>query len=366
MSELLDYNKQAEVGDFALTVNERDAIGEIGNICMGTAATTLSTLLGNTVSITTPRVGVGRIGQEMNDREGHYVSVEVSYVQGIEGSSVLLIKERDVFIITSILMGEPYDDDADVELDDMHFSAISEVMNQMMGSSATAMSDIVKEPVSISPPVLHQTTLDDYKQKHHKTTINTKFSMEIENVLQTEIIQIMPFDFGKKLSSCLLMEVMGTAEDEPAPAMQSEGSKADESMPEKKAEHASRQPAQQPAPKPLRSQEKEPSRIGVRSVRYQSFDAASGTARAGEAESGENIDFIMDVPLQVKVELGQCRKTIKDILGMSMGSVIVLDKLAGEMVDIFVNNKLFARGEVVVIDDNYGVRITDIVAEPKL
>ncbi len=351
MSELLDYDKEAVLGGFELTANERDAIGEIGNICMGTAATTLSTLLGNKVSITTPRVGVGHVDQEIGDHEGKYVSVEVSYVHGIEGSNVLLIKERDVFVITSILMGEEYDENAEIELDELHFSAISEVMNQMVGSSATALSDIVKQPVNISPPNVRQISLDDYEGNNSDTTINIKFAMEIENVLQSEIMQIMPYEFGKKLSSCLLMEVMGSDNNTQAAP--------EETMPK------SAQTARQPAPKSQRVQEQETNRIGVRSVQYQSFDATPGRTKNGGIESGENIDFIMDVPLQVTVELGQCRKTIKEILGLNMGSVIVLDKLAGEMVDIFVNGKLFARGEVVVIDDNYGVRVTDIVSEPK-
>ncbi len=323
-----------------LSANEIDAIGEIGNICMGTSATALSTLLGYKVSITTPRVSIGHITDQIEDQDANYVSVEVSYIQGIEGSSVLLIKERDVFFITSILMGEEYDENADIKLDELHFSAISEVMNQMVGASATALSSIVKKPVNISPPIVHETSADDERSD---SAIIIKFAMEIQNVLSSEIIQVMPYDFGKKLASFLFKEVMGV-DDKP------------QAKPKETKQAA--EPAQRAAQRP----EPQESRVGVRSFQYESFDA---TPRHS-GESQENIDFIMDVPLQVTVELGQCKKTIKEILSMSMGSVVVLDKLAGEMVDIFVNGKLFARGEVVVIDDNYGVRVTDIMADSKI
>ena len=326
-----------------LSENEIDAIGEIGNICMGTAATALSTLLGYKVSITTPRVGIGSISDQIEDPDAHYVSVEVSYIQGVEGSSVLLIKERDVFFITSILMGEEFDENADIKLDELHFSAISEVMNQMVGASATALSNIVKKPVNISPPIVHETSVEDDRTE---SMIIIKFAMEIQNVLSSEIIQVMPYDFGKKLASFLFKEVMGVDD------------KAQAKPKETKPPAPAPAPAQRPAPRPEPSE----NRIGVRQVQYESFDGTP--SRTGE--SPENIDFIMDVPLQVTVELGQCRKTIKEILNMSMGSVVVLDKLAGEMVDIFVNGKLFARGEVVVIDDNYGVRVTDIMADSKI
>jgi len=355
MSELLDYDTKDMPAGFTLSANEKDAIGEIGNICMGTAATTLSTLLGNKVSITTPRISIGQIGQEMDGREEQFVSVEVSYVQGVEGSSVLLIKERDVMAITSILMGEQYDDNTKIELDELHFSAISEVMNQMMGSSATALSSIVKQQVNISPPALSRVSVDEYEENHSESMINIRFTMEIENVLKSEIIQIMPFDFGKKLASCLLTEVMGAQQSAKTPPKEDAG---DHIQPA--------QPQQRPSARPPRAPEQETNRIGVRSVQYQPFDAITGQGSKETAESRESINFIMDVPLQVTVELGQCKKTIKEILGFNMGSVIVLDKLAGEMVDIFVNGKLFARGEVVVIDDNYGVRVTDILSEPKI
>jgi len=322
---------------------------------MGTAATTLSTLLGNKVNITTPKVSICQFAKEADFPEENYLSVEVSYVQGIDGYNILLIKEEDVAAITSILMGEEYDPNKRIELDELHFSAISEVMNQMVGSSATALSNIVKRAVNISPPIVRQIETDgDEAEKlvcRNDITIRISFDMEIEGVLKSEIMQIMPFEFGKKLALGLLNEVM----------------KTEPKRPEAKPVAAPSQREQVPVsapPKMERSVPTESNRIGVRSVQYQSFDA-SGKG-AGNAEAKENIDFIMDVPLQVTVELGQCKKTIKEILSLGMGSVIVLDKLAGEMVDIFVNGKLFAKGEVVVIDDNYGVRVTDIVAEPKL
>ncbi|HWR19959.1 MAG TPA: flagellar motor switch phosphatase FliY [Clostridia bacterium] len=346
--------------EYALTPEESDALGEIGNICMGTSATTLSTLLGKTVSITTPRVSVCSGARDfIDDYKKPFLAVQVSYTQGVDGYNILLIKEDDVRIITDLLLGGDGNPSKEAAIDELHFSAISEIMNQMVGSASTSLADILMRPINISPPFVKQITLaeDSLTQLAcgDDVTIKISFAMEIEGVLKSRIMQIMPFDFGKELAHTLLGSVMEAAEPIVATPVYNE-------------------PARPVAPPPSTPRQPEytqtdrnndRNRVGVKSMQYQSFDEPVRSSREGyRVDDGDNLGLIMDVPLQVSVELGKCRKSIKEILSFNLGSVVVLDKLAGEMVDVMVNGKLFAHGEVVVIDDNYGVRITEIISAP--
>jgi len=365
---------------YRLSEIERDALGEIGNICMGTAATTLSMLLGKKVSITTPHVVLSNNIPELASSQKPYVAVEVSYTAGIDGYNILLVKNDDVLAITDLLMGGTGQVSPDEEIGELQLSAIGEVMNQMAGSSATSLADILKTPINIAPPrskmiLLEEDTLDELVCGHD-TVIAIKFVMVIEDILDSEIMQIMPFQFGKQLSSSLLREVNGggDAPEEPqaAPAV-SPAPPVAEPVVAAPAAPIPAPVAQSPAPPapaapvaqsrapaaPVSSVPAAPAASAAMAPAYPSFDepAQSGAKLPG------NLNRILDVPLQVTVELGQCRKSLKDVMGMVMGSVVVLNRMAGEMVDVTVNGKLFARGEVVVVDDSYGVRVTEITGE---
>ncbi len=328
-----------------LTDLEKDTLGEIGNICMGTSATTLSTLLGKRVNITTPRVSTCRGNEYLDDYEKPIVATEVSYTQGVDGTNVFLIKKEDALAITEVLVG------TDADLDELFLSAISEVMNQMVGSSSTALADLLHVSVNISPPVVKEITRDNITNSEGELLIKTSFRLEIEGLLESNLVQIMPFEFGKKLVRSLIGE-------EPNP----EEPTAQVPQPPK----AQQQPA--PAPR-MQANEKDVKRmqneekVELKAVKFESFDSQGSNYFMNHPEMSKNIDLIIDVPLHVTVVLGKTRKSIKEILDINRGSIIVLDRLAGEMVDVLVNGKLFAKGEVVVIDDNYGVRITEITSE---
>ncbi len=403
----VDYEK------YPLSDYEKDALGEIGNICMGTSATTLSSLLGRKVSITTPHVMLTNDLTEVGPYKKPYVAVEVSYTLGIDGYNILLISNEDVLIITDLLMGgDGKNISPDDDVGELQLSAISEVMNQMIGSSSTSLSNIIKVPVNIAPPHASKITLEEDSLEAlicgHDTIIVTRFAMQIQDVLNSDIMQIMPFNFGKKLAGVLLKEMdeestkvaaAAKESDQPAeaPAQQPPVQAAPAASvqvpvqqpvtPPPPAPPAPPVPPQQPqyqpqyqaqyAPPPPPPQymhaaypqqaqrTPEPNRVSVKAMQYQSFDDPYQDAARSAYERGEfgdSLGLILDVPLQVTVELGQCKKSIKDILNLSMGSVVVLNRMAGEMVDIMVNGKLFARGEVVVIDDNYGVRVTEIIS----
>jgi flagellar motor switch protein FliN/FliY len=342
--------------NYRLIEAEEDALGEIGNICMGTAATTLSTLLGKSVRITTPLVSICRSIKDLGHYQKPFVAAEVSYTQGVDGYNILLMKEEDVRVIANILLDGDAKADAQSEIEDIHLSAISEVMNQMVGSASTCLSDILHKPIHILPPNIARIVMqeDDAESLVFQDDIVVKisFQMEIEGVLKSELMQIMPYDFSKELAATLLENTM------------QEETVSPNAQPMSGAKDSLGKPSLAPAKPSAKTQAADQMPVSVRRPNYQSFDEEKTSA--APIEGADNINLIMDVPLRVTVELGNCKKSIKDILALNMGSIIVLDRLAGEMVDIMVNGKLFAKGEVVVIDDSYGVRVTDIVAMPQV
>lgn len=348
----ISLDNERTVGNtFVLSTDEKDALGEIGNICMGTSATTLSTLLGKRVTITTPRVDIYRGKEYLREYEKPVVATEISYTQGLDGNNIFLLKKEDALLITNLLMGGGQ---AEEDLESMYMSAISEVMNQMIGASSTALANILHITVNIAPPKISEIDAEHAAEEaasSQEWLVLVRFRMEIEDMLMSNIMQIMPFAFAKKLAGALLNgDIEEPSVEQPA-------------MPAKKEEDAQReQPTPEQVPetetRPVYAAESRP--LQVRTAKFQSFDETTPDASEDKGRQ-QNIDLIIDVPLQVTVVLGKTKKSVREILDMGIGSVIVLDKLAGEMVEVLVNGKTFARGEVVVIDDNYGVRITEMV-----
>lgn len=363
-----------------LTSEEIDALGEIGNISMGTSATTLFTLLNNKVNITTPKVAITTWDQLATDYDKPYVAVQVQYTLGLEGTNLLVLNERDVRIITDLMMGGDGDDSGE-EISDLHLSAIGEAMNQMIGSSSTSLATMFNKKIDISPPRAFVISFtDDAKSgiaglNPNEEIVKISFRMEIGDVIDSEIMQILPVDFAKDLVSNLFSSMGGGPETAPAPVAPPPSAPPPVAQPTA----APQAPPPQPqTPPPMgyaptqqqpqyemrmpdaRIQQEEPRMVNVQPVQYQSFEA--GDAWNPERES---MELIMDVPLEITVELGRTKKYIKDILEFSPGTILELDKLAGEPVDIMVNGKYIAKGEVVVIDESFGVRITDIISTAK-
>lgn len=353
-------NKSQDDSAENLTPQEIDALGEIGNISMGTSATTLYTLLGHKVNITTPRVSVTTWDEMSKEYPLPYVGVGVEYTNGLIGSNLLIMKENDVKIITDLMMGGD-GTNTDGELSDLHLSAISEAMNQMVGSSATSMSSLFDKRIDISPPKAFMMYFNEGKnymnQEGSQKVVKVAFSMIIGNLIDSEIMQLLPFKFAKDLVENLLKASTPPPSpkiEKPPQMVKQDFGIQNESMsnPAPQANYnAYHEEPQYTAPR------REP--IDVHPAQFQQFDDNRIAAEK------KNISLIMDVPLQVTVELGRTQKMIKDILEFSPGSIIELDKLAGEPVDILVNNKIIAKGEVVVIDESFGVRITDIINPSK-
>ncbi|MGB4505077.1 MAG: flagellar motor switch phosphatase FliY [Syntrophaceticus sp.] len=326
--------------DEFLTDMELDALGEIANITMGTAATALSNLINRKVEITTPQVSITNQSELSDDYPLPYVIVNVQYTEGLTGDNILIIKIEDAGLIVDLMMGGD-GSETPQELSEMHLSAIGEAMNQMMGSGATAMSTIFQKKVGISPPSVRIVNLAE--DKLHESAddvqlVKIVFNLSIEGIIDSEIMQIMPVDFAKQTSKYLLtgIEDNKQQQSEQSPVISAEEEVSDNNQ---TAEMNNNMPG-----------------IAVQQVQF-----APLTENAAPKKTG-NMSLILDVPLQFSVELGRTQKTIKDILELGPGAVVELDKLAGETVDIFVNGKFIAKGEVVVIDENYGVRITEILS----
>jgi flagellar motor switch protein FliN/FliY len=364
-----------------LTPEERDALGEIGNISMGTSATTLYALLGQKVNITTPRVEETTWEELSKLFIKPYVAVKVNYTEGLKGLNLLLMKEEDVKIITDLMMGGDGFGNITGELNELHLSAISEAMNQMVGSASTSLSSMFDKRVDISPPesslVDSSSDIGRIKIDKEASIVMVMFNLKVGNLIDSEIMQLIPIAFAKEMVANLLhkskMQDAPKAQAAPQP-MPDQTQQAPPQMPQMQPQtpqmpQMPQMPQQQMPPQyymqpqqaqaPQMQAQRPAGPINVQPVQFQAFDD-------GYADfDRNNINLLMDVPLQIAVELGRTTKKIREILEFGQGSIIELDKLAGEPVDILVNGKVIAKGEVVVIDESFGVRITDIIHPSK-
>ncbi len=367
------FEQPSSSGGGDLDSQEIDALGEIGNISMGTSATTLFTLLGQKVNITTPTVSVSSWDEIASEYSTSYVGVKVEYTNGLIGSNLMILKELDVKIITDLMMGGD-GTNSDGNLSELHLSAISEAMNQMVGSSSTSMSSMFDKRIDISPPKAFIFDMNNIRQNinidESEKVVKIAFKMIIGTLIDSEIMQILPLPFAKKMVENLLNMDTGSGTFElprevtqtPPPARPHKQS-APPPQPQTSPPVFSQPQPQSYQTEYVYEQASEPRQIrepvNIQPAHFQNFDENRIVL------DRKNISLIMDVPLQVTVELGRTERLIKDILEFSPGSIIELDKLAGEPVDILVNGKPIAKGEVVVIDESFGVRITDIIHPSK-
>ncbi len=367
---------------------EQDALGEIGNITFGSAATALSTLLGKKVDITTPVVSVVAHSELESEFPQPHVAVHVNYVDGFEGINLLVIRTEDAKVIADLMLGGD-GTNTDGELNEIHVSAVQEAMNQMMGSSATSMSTIFNRFVNISPPGIDVLNFSDPSDTatlpHEDVYIKVSFRLIIGDLIDSSIMQLLPVPFAKNMIQLLMgggdsapedataqaaspdQANIGAAE-APAPAPQA----PPVAPPQQPAAGAQSAPPPAPYQQPAMPQGQPaaaypPAGYGNmqqgRNVNVQPVQYANFTDSPSVYAEDPNLNMLLDIPLKVTVELGRTKRQVKDILELSQGSIIELDKLAGEPVDILVNNKLIAKGEVVVIDENFGVRVTDIISQ---
>jgi flagellar motor switch protein FliN/FliY len=347
---------------------EKDTLGEIANISMGTAATTLSQLLGKKVDITTPKVDLTNSEQIRKDYPIPSVICDVKYKAGIEGSNLLILSQRDGSVIVDLMMGGD-GKNPEPGLSELQISGISEAMNQMMGSAATSMSTMFNSMVDITPPNLVLTDLsmeEDIIQDFlhaDEPLVRISFRMVVEDVIDSILIQVLPLSVAKGMVNKLMSVMAGGSS--AAPAAQA-AAQAQPTPVSYQISQPSPPPAYEASPYPTASAGYPPP-FGTEQDTQPRMQTPVQPAQFAPLQPGQpmvqpdNLSLILDVPLQISVELGRAKKTIKEILEMGPGSVIELDRLAGESVDMIVNGKLIAKCEVVVINETFGIRITDIV-----
>ena len=405
------------MGEITFSPMAIDAIGEAMNISLGSSATAVSNMLDHRVDITTPSVQVINAEDFSLGRIEPAIGVEIKYVSGLEGSNIMMLKRSDVKAIVDILLGTDTPEE-EFQLDELSVSVVCEVMNQMMGAASTALSDLLGRMVNISTPESFELDdLDRVRDEHFPVKtgpiVVVSFKLSIEGIVESEFMNVMSVELARELVSGMGVDPNGGGEPEPepepapapapAPAAPSGAKLSQEEIekllaggipaapaPAAAAAPAAAppmpapgteqqppyyppagyppypmyppyygyppQPPQQPAPPP------EPKVINTTAPRMEPLTADSRLSQ----EQKDNLDLIMGVSLEVAVEIGRTRRKIQDIIAFSKGSLVVLDKLAGEPVDLLVNGQCIARGDVVVIDDNFGIRITEILQKPDI
>lgn len=360
-------------GEELLTEVEKDAIGEVANISMGSSATTLYSLVNRKVNITTPVVTLSEWGTLLGKYEKPCVFIQIKYTMGLDGTNILVLKEHDVKVITDLMMGGD-GTNTEGELGDLHLSAISEAMNQMMGSAATSLSTMLKTVIDISPPDSSLLDLTQVKSGSEiasflgGTFVKIEFRMQIDDLVDSTIMQLYPIEFAKKLVETFIStqtESLGlnteaeTAE-QPSPQPQTAPPIQDTSMNQGGMNPMMNQMGMNPmmSQMGMNSMGTMPqmNNVNIQPAQFQSF---SGDLNGVQGQ--ENIGIIMDVPLEVTVELGRTSKSISEILNFAPGTIIELDRIEGEPIDVLVNGKFVAKGEVVVIEESFAVRITEII-----
>lgn len=369
---------------------EIDAVGEILNISMGAAATAVSELLNAKVWITTPQVNVVKAADLNYDRLEPAICVKIVYVSGISGQNMMVLKQDDVQLILNQLMGNPLVVSPDFEFDEMNISAVSEVMNQMMGASATALSDLLGISVDISTPtpyLIEQTNFCQLAELDpEETIVAVTFNLSVDGVMNSEFMSVMSVELAKSLSGKMIDKFNGDAAEAESQAQEAAPAPAPAPAPQQTAAAPAPAPAPQPAPMPQQGAQAPAGYpyppqgypgygyggqyaaygaypppvppVNIQNAQLHQFDAMDFGL---PADQKDNLKLLMGVPLEISVEIGTAKRKVKDILEFQQGTIIELERQAGAPVDVVVNGNLIARGDVVVIDDNFAVRITEIV-----
>lgn len=349
----------------ALSGMEVDVIGEVMNISMGTAATAMSTILNTKVNITTPRIETISVEAFEFAYLEPVIGVLINYVEGIEGANVLLLQESDMKKILSQLFDMDTSDD--IEFDEISKSAIGEIMNQMMGAAAGALASFLGKVVNISPPILLDTTnkssIRDLFSLKGDNLVSIKFNLSIEGLVESEFISAMEPSLAREIVS-MSMGASGM-DDEPEEIAPSPPPPPVQQAPPVQPEPAYQPPPQAAQPEPARVVRNDPPPAAYAPPQQPVQVNPYEYRQLGEEQRinipGDNLDLLMSVPIQITVELGKTRKKIKDIAELTLGNIVELDRQAGDQVDVIANGRLIARGDVVVVDDNYSVKITEII-----
>lgn len=347
-----------------ITDIDKDLLGEIGNISMGSASTALYQLINQQVNITTPVVSVTTLREIKEGFETPNIVLDIEYVAGIIGRNILIIKTLDGLVISNLMMGGDGKVGETHDLSEIEISAVSEAMNQMIGSAATSMATMFGKKVDISPPtakvVVDGSIPISEAIPEDQPIVRVSFRMTIGDIVDSNIMQIFPIETAKNIVAIMTGEDKGkeVAASEPAKDNKKDAivnkeiyEHPDQVQQQYQQESQYQQQYQQQYEQPRMQQP-----VEVHAATFEPLVPQNSVPPI------KNIDLILDVPLDISVVLGRTKKSIQDILNLGTGSLIELDKLAEEPVEILVNGKQIALGEVVVVDENFGIRITNIVS----
>lgn len=334
-----------------LTVEEIDILGEIGNISMGSAATTLSELLNQKVTITSPKVREITKQELFNSFIVPFMVIKVDFSEGINGYNILILNTHDAMVMANLMMGGDGSAIAE-EMSEIEISAASEAMNMMIGTASTSLSQVFNRTVNISPPsseLFKNTESSDRNAPEaiEENIVVTSFRMTIGELVDTTLMQVMGIQTAKEEAALLLQDLNDMAGLVSAP----EASAQTTAEPEVAAALAGAM------------EDETMSSAAAEVISHPALKAATDLATTPLSKIEQrNLDLILDIPLKVTVLLGRTKRPIKEVLSMVPGSVLELDALADEPVEILVNGKLVAMGEVVVANENFGVKITNIIS----
>jgi len=359
---------------------EKDVIGEVMNISLGSSATSLSTLLGKRVEITVPKVSVINAGDFNFEGLEPAIGVEISYVEGLEGINLMILKRLDAKAIVEILMEQTIPDD-EFQMDEINTSAICEVMNQMMGSASTALADFLGKPINISTPVTYEIeSKKEFKSKYFNEEdiiVAVSFNLFIEDIVNSEFVNVMSLELSREIISMFLKGTGYSADGDPNNKVEEDSTTVEKNNQVEPEEEEEEEEEEEYVEEKIRvkkqngvsnkikpkTKKREQIPVNIKPIEYENFDEYEEDL---SSEQLTNLDLIMSVPLEISVEIGKTKKKIKDILEFTQGTIVELDKQAGALVDIIVNGQMIARGEVVVVNDNFGVRVAEIVRKDEI
>jgi flagellar motor switch protein FliN/FliY len=352
--------------DEVLTAEEKDAIGEIGNISIGSSATVLSSLLGQKVEITTPKVYESTMESTLSNfkDKDKVVVTEINFTEGVKGRSVFILTPKEASAIADLMIGGD-GSNLKEDLTDLELSAVSEAMNQMMGSAATSMSEFFKTKVDIETPQTKYVDLSDTDTLKElfpvEPLIIVEFNLKIGDIIDSKMFQLLSIDYVRDIYAAMQTEVKKNVEE--IDSNQQQNQQPVQSQPMQQPQY--QQPVSNSNAVPMMQQpiQQQPQYVPQQKQVYQNVQPAEfGQLNVEPTVPISKMDLLLDVPVEIVAVLGRKKMLLRDILDLGPGALIELDKLAGENLDILVNGKIIARGEVVVVDENFGLRVTEILS----
>ncbi|PGY00806.1 flagellar motor switch protein [Bacillus thuringiensis] len=317
-AEVVETEIVEEVEKEHLTQEEKDVLGEIANISIGSASTVLSTLLNQPVTISTPNVEAINV-RHYDGVPVPFVILNVDFVEGLKNENVFVFTKDVALTMVDLMMMGTGEVDPEKELTELELSGIKEIMNQMMGHAATAMSEMFQEKMDMTPPNVKFVTLKEEMEYLGESMevdelVQITFNLEIGDLLQSKMYQILPISEAKEMVRRLLYPMV-------------EEEVVTEEIEEEKIV--------EPVVQPIEFKE-------VKQMEPVYMDTS----------------ILQKVEMNVKFVFGSTVKTIQDILSLQENEAVVLDEDIDEPIRIYVNDVLVAYGELVNVDGFFGVKVT--------